>query len=62
MQQKEAVFSNLQNLPEEWQNIQLLINNAGLALGKDAFDEALKPNASYEVIKKLIYVVRNESI
>jgi NADP-dependent 3-hydroxy acid dehydrogenase YdfG len=27
-------------MPEEWQQINILVNNAGLALGKDAFDDA----------------------
>ena len=40
VQNKEAVFNALDNLPEEWKNIDVLINNAGLALGRDFFDEA----------------------
>lgn len=30
---KEAVFSAINSLPEEWKNITILVNNAGLALG-----------------------------
>ncbi len=37
---KEEVFSAINNLPEEWKVIDILINNAGLALGRDYFDEA----------------------
>ena len=37
---KESVFRELQNLPEQWRSIDILINNAGLALGRDYFDEA----------------------
>jgi 3-hydroxy acid dehydrogenase/malonic semialdehyde reductase len=37
---KEAVFNAIQGLPDEWKNIDVLINNAGLALGRDFFDEA----------------------
>ncbi len=37
---KETVFREMQNLPEEWRSIDILINNAGLALGRDYFDEA----------------------
>ena len=33
----EAAF---QNLPEQWKNINILLNNAGLAAGRDNFDEA----------------------
>lgn len=40
VQDKEAVFSAVTSLPEPWQQINILINNAGLALGRDAFDEA----------------------
>jgi NADP-dependent 3-hydroxy acid dehydrogenase YdfG len=40
VQQKEEVFANVKSLGAEWQNIHILVNNAGLALGKDPFDEA----------------------
>lgn len=40
VQQKEEVFAQVNSLPAEWQKINILINNAGLALGKDSFDEA----------------------
>jgi NADP-dependent 3-hydroxy acid dehydrogenase YdfG len=40
VQDKKAVFDNLQNLPTEWQAINILVNNAGLALGRDAFENA----------------------
>jgi len=40
VQDKEAVFTALKNLPTHWQNIQVLINNAGLALGRDSFENA----------------------
>lgn len=40
VQDKEAVFSNIGQLPAEWQAIDVLINNAGLALGRDSFEEA----------------------
>jgi len=40
IQDKKAVFANLQNLPAEWQAIQILVNNAGLALGRDSFENA----------------------
>jgi 3-hydroxy acid dehydrogenase / malonic semialdehyde reductase len=40
VQDKDAVFSTLGHLPEAWQKIDILINNAGLALGRDYFDEA----------------------
>ena len=37
VQDKKAVFDNLQNLPTEWQAINILVNNAGLALGRGFF-------------------------
>lgn len=41
VQDKKAVFDNLGNLPIAWQNIDVLLNNAGLALGRDSFENAL---------------------
>lgn len=40
VQNKEAVFQQLGNLPAAWQEIDLLVNNAGLALGRDSFENA----------------------
>lgn len=40
VQDRKAVFAAVESLPEEWRKIDILINNAGLALGRDAFDEA----------------------
>ena len=40
VQDKKAVFDNLQNLPTEWQSVNILVNNAGLALGRDSFENA----------------------
>ena len=40
VQDKKAVFDNLQNLPTEWQAINILVNTAGLALGRDSFENA----------------------
>ncbi len=40
VQDKKAVDKNLGTLPIEWQKIDLLINNAGLAAGKDPFENA----------------------
>ncbi|MFN2457265.1 MAG: SDR family NAD(P)-dependent oxidoreductase [Chitinophagaceae bacterium] len=39
VQDREAVFKSLGNLPDEWRNIDILINNAGLALGRDFFQD-----------------------
>ena len=40
VQDRNAVMENLGKLPAEWQNIDILINNAGLAAGRDLFEEA----------------------
>src|SRR5258708_33304157 len=37
---KEKTFGILQSIPSSWQAIDVLINNAGLALGRDYFEEA----------------------
>lgn len=37
---EKSVFTSIENLPADWQKIDVLINNAGLALGRDFFEEA----------------------
>jgi 3-hydroxy acid dehydrogenase / malonic semialdehyde reductase len=37
---EKLVFESIKNLPTDWQAIDVLINNAGLALGRDYFEEA----------------------
>src|SRR6185503_15946137 len=36
---RDEVFEAAKNIPEEWQHIDVLLNNAGLALGRDYFDD-----------------------
>ncbi|MGZ8557000.1 MAG: SDR family NAD(P)-dependent oxidoreductase [Chitinophagaceae bacterium] len=40
VREEKAVFESINSLPEEWKKIDVLINNAGLALGRDYFEEA----------------------
>lgn len=40
VQDKQATNTALTNLPLHWQKIDVLINNAGLALGRDSFENA----------------------
>ena len=40
VQDRQAVNAAFANLPVQWQKIDILINNAGLALGRDSFEEA----------------------
>ncbi|MEM7299149.1 MAG: SDR family NAD(P)-dependent oxidoreductase [Bacteroidota bacterium] len=56
---KEAVFSAIQSLPEEWQNIDVLINNAGNAHGLDLIQEGNPDDwdAMMDInVKGLLYV------
>jgi len=36
---EKKVFQSIKDLPDDWQVIDVLINNAGLAVGRDYFDE-----------------------
>jgi 3-hydroxy acid dehydrogenase/malonic semialdehyde reductase len=59
VQDKEAVFSAIGGLPDAWKKIDLLINNAGLALGRDYFDEASLDDWETMIdtnVKGLLYV------
>jgi len=40
VQDKDAVAAALNDIPAEWKKINILINNAGLALGRDSFEDA----------------------
>ncbi len=40
VQQEKEVLGSINNIPAEWKAIDVLINNAGLALGRDYFEEA----------------------
>jgi 3-hydroxy acid dehydrogenase / malonic semialdehyde reductase len=37
---RQACFDAVSGLPDEWQNIGVLVNNAGLAAGRDTYDTA----------------------
>jgi 3-hydroxy acid dehydrogenase / malonic semialdehyde reductase len=61
VQDRKAVFAAVNSLPDDWKNIDVLVNNAGLALGKDAFDEANLDDWETMIdtnIKGLLYVSR----
>ncbi len=40
VQDRKAVFAAVETIPEEFSRINILLNNAGLALGRSPFDEA----------------------
>jgi 3-hydroxy acid dehydrogenase / malonic semialdehyde reductase len=59
VQNRSAVFSSVASLPAEWQAISVLINNAGLALGRDLFDNAVADDWDTMIdtnLKGLLYV------
>lgn len=61
VQDKQAVFSAIEGLPAEWQQIDVLVNNAGLALGRDYFEEADMDDWETMLdtnVKGLLYVSR----
>lgn len=58
---QQAVSTAILSLSEGWQNIDILINNAGLALGRDYFEEASLDDWNTMVdtnIKGAMYVAR----
>jgi NADP-dependent 3-hydroxy acid dehydrogenase YdfG len=61
VQARDAVFAAIDGLPSRWKEIDILINNAGLALGRDAFDEANLDDWETMIdtnVKGLLYVSR----
>jgi 3-hydroxy acid dehydrogenase/malonic semialdehyde reductase len=61
VQDREEVFNAARCIPEDWQGIDILINNAGLALGRDYFDEADIDDWDTMIdtnVKGLLYVSR----
>jgi 3-hydroxy acid dehydrogenase/malonic semialdehyde reductase len=61
VQDRAAVFAAVANLPEAWRKIDILINNAGLALGRDFFEEADLDDWETMIdtnVKGLLYVSR----
>ncbi|HYJ62614.1 MAG TPA: SDR family NAD(P)-dependent oxidoreductase [Parafilimonas sp.] len=56
---KDEVFSAINNLKDEWCNIDVLVNNAGLAAGRDLFDKASLDDWETMIdtnVKGLLYV------
>lgn len=58
---RQQVFNAVQKTPADWQHIDVLINNAGLALGRDYFDDADMDDWDTMIdtnLKGLIYTTR----
>lgn len=56
---REEAFASINSLPQEWKAIDVLVNNAGLAAGRDYFDEASMDdweNMLDTNVKGLLYV------
>jgi 3-hydroxy acid dehydrogenase / malonic semialdehyde reductase len=61
VQDRAAVFAAIAGLPEAWRKIDILINNAGLAAGRDFFDEASLEDWETMIdtnLKGLLYVTK----
>lgn len=61
VQDRQAVDAAINNLPQEWKQIDVLINNAGLAAGRDLFHNALMSDWETMIdtnVKGLLYVSR----
>jgi 3-hydroxy acid dehydrogenase / malonic semialdehyde reductase len=56
---RQHVFDAIESLPEDWKSIDILINNAGLALGRDSFENASLDDWDTMIdtnVKGLLYV------
>lgn len=61
VQDRNAVKEKIEGLTEEWQRIGILVNNAGLAAGRDYFDEASLDDWDTMIdtnVKGLLYVTK----
>lgn len=61
VQDEDAVNSVLSNIPREWKNVSVLINNAGLAAGMSTIDEGSTDDWDAMIdtnVKGLLYVSR----
>jgi 3-hydroxy acid dehydrogenase / malonic semialdehyde reductase len=61
VREEQAVFSAIDSLPDQWKAIDVLVNNAGLALGRDYFEEASLEDWNTMIdtnIKGVMYVAR----
>jgi len=61
---RKAVETSINTIPKDWQQISILINNAGLAVGRDNFDEASLDDWDIMVdtnLKGLAYVTKRRT-
>ena len=65
VREEKLVFDSITSLPDEWKNIDILINNAGLALGRDYFEEANIEDWNIMIdtnVKGFLYVAKAVSV
>src|SRR5690606_28962736 len=58
---RDEVFDRIENLPSDWKNIDVLINNAGLSQGLDAVQDGNPDDWDRMIdtnVKGLLYVTR----
>lgn len=61
VQDRQAAEQALSQLPNDWQNVEVLVNNAGLALGRDSFENASLDDWDRMIdtnLKGLVYVTK----
>lgn len=61
VQHRTDVLNAISSLPKEWQSIDVLLNNAGLALGRDSFENANLDDWDTMIdtnVKGLMYVTK----
>ena len=62
VREREAVKHAVESIPEEWRNIDILINNAGLAAGSDPIQDGNMDDWEQMIdtnVKGLLYVTKN---
>lgn len=61
VREEATVFSSIRGLPEDWKKIDVLVNNAGLAAGRDYFEDASLEDWNTMIdtnVKGFLYVAR----
>lgn len=61
IQNRKAVFDAIESIPSDWQSIDVLVNNAGLALGRDSFENASLDDWDTMIdtnVKGLMYITK----
>lgn len=61
VREENAVFESIETIPDDWKKIDVLVNNAGLAAGRDYFDEASMDDWNTMIdtnIKGFLYVAK----